>query len=253
MIAILTLIFVVAISFLITKTGTIALMQTGMSRERAQFQARSAFSGAGFTTSESEVVVKHPIRRRIIMNLIVCGNAGVVTAIATLIIGFAGKEETSLWLKLALLVFGFLIFYLVTKSKRLDRWLERSIKKLLERYAGLRAKSFARIVTVMEDHEVTEMEVSENMWLQGGTLSELKLPAEGVLVLGVIREDENFVGVPPGAYRVQESDRLILFGKTERIAALAKRRDVLEGKQEHKKSVEERREEVADVEKELDV
>ncbi len=253
MIAILTLIFVVAISFLITKTGTIALMQTGMSRERAQFQARSAFSGAGFTTSESEVVVKHPIRRRIIMNLIVCGNAGVVTAIATLIIGFAGKEETSLWLKLSLLVLGFVTFYFVTRSKRLDRWLERSIKKLLERYAGLRARSFARIVTVMEDHEVTEMEVSENLWLQDGTLAELKLPAEGVLVLGVIRGDESFVGVPPGAYRVQETDRLVLFGKTEQIADLAKRKDRLKGKQDHQESVERHLEEVENIKKELDV
>src|SRR6056297_142138 len=113
MVPILTLIFVIALSMFVTKAATIALVHTGMSRERAQFQARSAFSGAGFTTSESEVVVKHPIRRRIIINLIVCGNAGVVTAIATLIIGFAGKEETSLWLKLALLAVGFMTFYFV--------------------------------------------------------------------------------------------------------------------------------------------
>ena len=73
MLSVLTLIFVVALSMFVTKAATIALMHTGMSRERARFQARSAFSGAGFTTSESEVVVKHPVRRRIIMVLILLG------------------------------------------------------------------------------------------------------------------------------------------------------------------------------------
>lgn len=58
MVGILTLIFVIALSMLITKIAAIALTQTGMERDRARFQARSAFTGAGFTTSESEMVMK---------------------------------------------------------------------------------------------------------------------------------------------------------------------------------------------------
>jgi len=33
---------------------------TGLSRESARFQARSALTGGGFTTTESEAVVRHP-------------------------------------------------------------------------------------------------------------------------------------------------------------------------------------------------
>jgi hypothetical protein len=57
---------VLALSMLITGLATSALSMTGLSRESARFQARSAFTGTGFTTQEAEKVVNHPVRRRII-------------------------------------------------------------------------------------------------------------------------------------------------------------------------------------------
>ena len=69
---------VLLVSLLVARVGTVALTLTGMSREAARFQARSAFFGVGFTTGEAEAVVGHPVRRRIIMWLILLGNAGVV-------------------------------------------------------------------------------------------------------------------------------------------------------------------------------
>ncbi len=84
MTAILTLLIVLALSLVVTRVATVALTATGLSREAARFQARSAFSGAGFTTKESESVVRHPVRRRIIMWLMLAGNAGIAAAMATL-------------------------------------------------------------------------------------------------------------------------------------------------------------------------
>ncbi|HUW03445.1 MAG TPA: hypothetical protein VMW08_13900, partial [Acidimicrobiales bacterium] len=76
----LILVFVTVIfSLLVTRVATVMLTLTGMSRESARFQARSAFSGTGFTTTESESVVNHPVRRRIILSLILLGNAGIVS------------------------------------------------------------------------------------------------------------------------------------------------------------------------------
>jgi hypothetical protein len=43
----------------------------------AAFQAQSAFSGAGFTTQESETIVTHPLRRRIVRLLILLGSVGI--------------------------------------------------------------------------------------------------------------------------------------------------------------------------------
>lgn len=88
MVGLISLLVIVALSMLITRVATIALTHTGLSRESARFQARSALTGAGFTTTESEKVVNHPVRRRIVMILMLVGNAGIVTGMASLMLTF---------------------------------------------------------------------------------------------------------------------------------------------------------------------
>jgi hypothetical protein len=53
---------VLGLSLIITRIATTALSLTGLSWEAARFQARSAFTGTGFTTTEAERVVDHPVR-----------------------------------------------------------------------------------------------------------------------------------------------------------------------------------------------
>lgn len=253
MVPILTLIFVVALSMLVTKTATLALMHTGMARERAKFQARSAFSGAGFTTNESEVVVKHPMRRKIIMLLILLGNAGVVTVISSLILGFTGQSEgLGAVRNIYLLALGAALLFLATRSNRLDRYLERAINFFLNKYTDIRPKNFSRMMTVMEDYEVTEIEASENEWLKGKTLADLHLTDEGLLVLGIVRDDNKYIGVPRGRYEVEPTDRLIVYGKSERVAALSKRADAIAGKQSHRASVESHEAELKEQDEDLE-
>ncbi|MCB1064424.1 MAG: potassium transporter TrkA, partial [Verrucomicrobiae bacterium] len=64
------------VSLVIVRVGSTALMMTGLSWDTASFQSYSAFFGVGFTTKEAELVVDHPIRRRIIRDLILAGNVG---------------------------------------------------------------------------------------------------------------------------------------------------------------------------------
>lgn len=106
MLAILSLLVVVVLSILVTRVATIALTHTGLSREAARSQARSAFTGAGFTTSESERVLSHPVRRRIVMLLMLLGNAGFVTAVSTLILTFVSPGGGALGVKVVALVAG---------------------------------------------------------------------------------------------------------------------------------------------------
>ena len=86
MIAIVTLFIIIFFSILLTRLATYVLIQTGLSREMARFQARSALSGVGYTTSEAEHMVNHPVRRRVVMLLMLLGNSGIVTVLASLIL-----------------------------------------------------------------------------------------------------------------------------------------------------------------------
>ena len=104
MVAIISLLIVIILSVLVTRVAAIALIHTGLSKESARFQSRSAFTGAGFTTNESERVVNHPVRRRILMLLILLGSAGVISVISSLILSLISVEEGG-WLSLEMIVF----------------------------------------------------------------------------------------------------------------------------------------------------
>ena len=113
MIALISLLIVILFSIIVIRIGAVALEMTGLSKETAAFQAQSAFSGTGFTTSESEYVVSHPVRRRIIRILIFVGNAGVASAIATLVLTFVGQSKEEATIRFIWLIAGLLALYLL--------------------------------------------------------------------------------------------------------------------------------------------
>jgi len=68
MITIISLLLNLTLLILVTKIAAELLAHTGLARETARFQARSAFTGVGFTTSESEKMdftarYTHPVRQ----------------------------------------------------------------------------------------------------------------------------------------------------------------------------------------------
>src|SRR3954454_5309008 len=93
MVALVSVLIIVLLSLLVTRVATVALSITGMSRESARFQARSAVTGVGFTTSEAEDVVGHPVRRRIVSAPMLIGSAALVTAVSSLILSFGGAHN----------------------------------------------------------------------------------------------------------------------------------------------------------------
>lgn len=92
-VGIVALLTVLGLSLLVTRIATTALTLTGLSREAARFQARSAFTGTGFTTGEAEKVVRHPVRRQVIAVLMVTRSAGLVTIVISLILSLTSGAE----------------------------------------------------------------------------------------------------------------------------------------------------------------
>ena len=90
---IVTVFAVVLLSMLLTRVATIALTVTGLSREAARFQARSGLTGAGYTTTEAESIVNHPVRRRIVATLVLIGSAGIVSVIGGVALTFTQADD----------------------------------------------------------------------------------------------------------------------------------------------------------------
>ncbi len=221
MIPIISLLIVVSLSILITRIATIALTHTGLSKESARFQARSAFTGAGFTTQESEQVVNHPVRRRIVMFLMLLGNAGFVTALSSLVLTFVGNDSSgSLTLKLGALGMGLFLVTLLAMSSWVDRHLSFVIEWALARYTKLDVRDYASLMHLTGDYRLVELLIEHTHRFVNKTLAELQLREKGIVVLGVKRTDERYVGIPKGPYRMQPGDTAILYGRVSDLETL---------------------------------
>ena len=249
MIAIFSLLLVVMVSIIITRIATIALIHTGMPRETARFQARSAFTGAGFTTAESENVVNHPLRRRVIMLLMLMGNAGIVTAMSSLILTFVDRSNTwSLWVRLLQLGGGLRGLWLLARSAWIDRRLSLLIDHLLRKYAHLDVRDYASLMRLAGEYRLAEMEIEEEDWIAGKTLSESQLRQEGIVVLGIRRRDGAYLGAPRARTRVHPGDLIIAYGRVSAIEELDQRRRDRRGDEEHQEAIQEQRIVVAEEE-----
>jgi len=225
-IPILSLLVVVAVGLLIVRIGTVALVLTGLSKELAHFQALSAFMGVGFTTSESEQVVTHPVRRRIMRMLILLGNAGFVATVSSLIPLFVTGSESSVsfWMKLLWLCCGLLLLWAISASKYIDREMSVVIGAALKRWTNLDVQDYRGLLQLDSGYAVSEMKVEHGAWVAGRNLMELRLGDEGVQVLGIRRADGDFVGAPTGLTYIRRGDVLIVYGKVEHLAELDQRR-----------------------------
>lgn len=190
MTAILTLLVVLTLSFLITRLATAALTLTGLSQELARLQSISAFTGVGFTTSESERIVQHPVRRRILILLMIFGNAGIVTAISSLILSLVEVRETGDWLLPTVwLVGGLLVLWFVATSNWVERQMSKTMRWALSRSTHLETYDYASLLHLTGQYSVRECHVEPQDWLADRRLHELQLHQEGVTVLGIHRED----------------------------------------------------------------
>jgi len=238
-IEVLSLLVVIGLYILIMRVATLAMVLTGLSEDVAKFQVRSAFMGVGFTTSESESVVNHPVRRRIVQWLIFTGNAGIISALSLFIATVIGSTSTAdTGLRIFILILGLVVFWLLNHSKLINQWLTDLINAALHRWTSLNIKDYARLLDISGGYEITEISVADGKWLCDRYLSELKLPEEGVLVLGLRKPDGRYLATPPESTQITSGSKLILYGREENLLELASRKHGEAGDAEHLRAVE---------------
>ncbi|MFP4053420.1 MAG: TrkA C-terminal domain-containing protein [Phycisphaerae bacterium] len=237
-IGIIALLTVLGLSLFITRLAAVALSMTGMSRAAASFQARSAFTGTGFTTEESEQIVNHPVRRRIVMMLMILRSAGLVTIVISIILSFAGAANPmQLLYRLGWLIGGVAALLILEHLPVVDYTLERAIGWALDRWTDLDVRDYARLLKVSGEYTITEMHVDEGDWVEGKELRECDLGQEGVTVLGIERQDGDYVGAPHGSSAIHAGDTLILYGRNDTLAELDKRRGGGAGDAAHQRAI----------------
>ncbi len=240
MLALISLTAILIISNLVTRIATVALTLTGISEDIAKFQALSAITGAGFTTSESEDIINHPLRRQIIAITIRLGGIGFLTTIASLLLTFVNTaSDQERIIRLVILGVLLVILGLLSQSVWLDNFLKKIITYFLQRWSGWQIYDYAGMLNLTRGYLVDSVPVKQNSWVAGKTLAQAQLQQEGVLVLGIYRADGSYLGAPKGRTVINAEDTLIAYGKSEVLQEIEDRIVGNLGDVEHRDAVSE--------------
>jgi len=157
------------------------------------------------------------------MALMLVGGAGLVTTMATLVIGFANASRGEAFSRLGVLLVALGTLFLVSRTRAFNRAATPVLTRLLNRYTDLEAKDYAELMHLGGDWGVGQVGVVAGDWLADRQLSELDLRAEGVAVLGIERRDGTYVGAPHFDTRVEAGDVLLLYGPRPQLRELDRR------------------------------
>nr|WP_285876766.1 TrkA C-terminal domain-containing protein [Fictibacillus phosphorivorans] len=186
---------------------------TGLKKEIARFQVISMFTATGFTTGESELILEHPIRRRLSTFLILFGAfslAVVISAISSML----SDEFRSIELGIIILVL--IGLYLILTIPKLKRNLEKSFKGHLEKQYNLCDLPIRDVMYFDEEDIVIELPIHESSSIIGKKLKDVIDIEDDIMVLFIKRGD---VIIRKDSYtnEIQEGDMLYLYGNHESL------------------------------------
>jgi hypothetical protein len=224
MIALFTLCVILFSSIVIVKIASKILVLTGLSEEVSKFQAKSAFTGTGFTTTESESVIAHPLRRKVLSFLMTISNIGIISVISTSILTFINIESATEGVgRIVLAICFMVVIVLVSRSKEFDSWLNQKIKKYLASHSHIELADYANLLHLGDKYGIGEIAIQDDHWFFEKTIEDLSLTNEGLLILGVQSYGGEFLGLPSKDYQFDRGDVAILYGRADMLQKMGDR------------------------------
>ena len=213
--AALSIFVLMSLSIFVVRVASVALRLTGLEESTAKFQALSAVSGTGFTTSESETMVNYPVRRRIVTILMIIGNLGLVTVFATLVVSFVHTdgEVGAVVAQLAWLLGVLALLWFLILNKRAERLMCASIGKILESTTLLGMRRFRRLLQVADGYSVCEHPVTD-AWIDAhGALVASDFEELGLTVLAVRSASGELTNRFSSTGDLKLGDALLVYGR----------------------------------------
>ena len=153
-----TVMVIFTISTILVRIASTIMRLTGLPDNVARFQSLSAMTGTGFTTRESELIVNYPIRRRVLMTLMIIGNIGLVSVVSTFVVAFSeiGPERASVVQQVFWFTAALAVNFLVIVNPVVDGLLCRFLSWVLVRTTNLGKRRFVRLLSLEDDMTIAE-------------------------------------------------------------------------------------------------
>ena len=199
---------------LIIEVATILLEETGLRKEVARFQAISLLTGTGYTTSESNLIVNHPIRRKIASFLIIFGNVSFAIILAYVISFFVNSTIYLTDLGIGVAVLFVAIF--VIRSPMVHSYLSRKIGSRLDKYL-VHHKSVEEVFHLDGENAMCQFILKEtHQKIINIPLKELRLVDRDVKILNIQRNHQSIKN-PTGSTLLLPGDEVLVYGNVNRI------------------------------------
>lgn len=210
--AIMSLLIVIFLFLFATRVATLILIMTGLSHSVAKFQARSAITGTGFTTAEAELMMRHPLRRKVALTMMLFGHVGIIATMSTAIISFVTfKHHLDLAQRIGFLILGLGFFFYVCKSRKFELHFTRLASYFLKKYLTVESDDPGSLFHLPDDYRITELILSPTHPWAHKSLSDCHPDTHRITVLGIMKKTK-YLGHPPMQTIVEPNDILFLYG-----------------------------------------
>ena len=194
---------------------------TGLTKEKAHFQAISLLTNSGFTTSESEIITSDRFRRRIAIAAMINGYAFSVIIVSLIINVILSLKEDLQDQTLIVMLYAFGIFValiIITQIPFVKRLFERFIQFIATKV--LRRNKNENIIIMLDNYGRDSMvEVDLNRvpdFMVDVPLAEMKIKEKYRLNVLMLKRNNKVVDVNKDTI-FKKGDRLVVFGPTTSI------------------------------------
>ena len=222
---------VAALYLFVIEAFSVAFKLTGLASKKVRFQVASLFTGSGFTTNESELIVDDERRRKIAIVCMYTGHVfsvvfmglltNVLISIATITNSNSPVPETKLWYYIVFYVsLGLFLFVLFLKIPPINRRFQSLLEKIAINTSS--KKKNTNIITVLDLYgknaiaEVVLNNIPE--FAQEKTLYEMALTKKYFINVLSIKRGKRILEVTKDTM-FNKRDVLVIYGSTRDIKA----------------------------------
>lgn len=221
MILALTFILFLTIFLIIVNFFAILFRLTGMPIDKAKFQVISLLTSTGFTTKESELIVQHPIRRKLASWLMIISYISTAVLISFIIgiISNSLSDAKSLGFTAIIIVTFFIIVYFIVRSSLLDK-VEYFIEEVISKSKRWNEIIINSPIDIGFHHKkgygIYEIFIGKDSKFIGKSIIESNLKSLEIQVLSIDKGDE-LINFPTPDSIFELTDRITIYGNVKNI------------------------------------
>ena len=209
-----TVMVIFTISTILVRIASTIMRLTGLPDNVARFQSLSEMTGTGFTTRESELIVNYPIRRRVLMTLMIIGNIGLVSVVSTFVVAFSeiGPERASVVQQVFWFTAALAVNFLVIVNPVVDGLLCRFLSWVLVRTTNLGKRRFVRLLSLEDDMTIAEHHLRLRHSIMIGDLIPEHIDLSVIMIRGAETKHPSHLG---DEMEIEPFETAICFGKED--------------------------------------